>query len=747
KSILDAERAIAQLLAVRDVGPVVASVLPGPLDGDGTRSPTLWRGDLIESIDGQFVSAAGFRQLVESLPPGTAIRIVYRRSHSPDLSAAVPRGDPSGEIREVVFALERRSDWTGTFGAALREGSHLPEAPEGLFERVILQKAEIAQVIGADGGLAALTGRLEELTQAVTDHNALAWVINALRRPLSLDTVERPLGEAARHALGGDLSAAVSLVDLALDNRRLPDAALRLPAWFSPLAEEAALSAALAQARGLVRHHKDHATIGSGQLARSNIAAIRRGIEADPILSHLADLAVESHAHVARVGAAHGGSSPRTDLPPDLREAVTGDVLHFDPGSDGQGPLVVGGPGPNTYDMSRIARVYDVGGDDLYTYGGGEIFVDQVIATSDPDAPAVRRRVLARVVIDLSGNDRHVATEDFAGPATGVFGVSILDDHQGNDVYTSGGVLSIGAGLFGLGILIDRAGDDRYENTGPSSGWSIGAGYYGAGLVIDLSGDDSYLGEKLTQGVGGPRGFGAVIDGAGQDLYRANGPNYPSAYGTPAVFLSMSQGFGYGVRGYAMGGVGGLWDFGGDDRYEAGEFSQGCGYFWSVGILRDAGGNDVYYGNRYSQGSAAHQAAGLLIDDAGDDTYWGMTAASQGAAWDQSVGMLIDRGGNDSYRAGGLSQGSAAQQAVGVLIDLGGHDRYSANEPSQGAGGSNEYHHPAWGVFSFSALIDLGGGDDSYSSPGRRNTATVRTGAVDTANPPASNAWGLCSDE
>lgn len=583
------------------------------------------------------------------------------------------------------------------------------------------------------------------------DASELPLVESAIRRPLSADSAEKPLAAGARACLSGDpgqtLGQVLGVVNLALDNPMLPDAVLRLPAWFSPLGGVGGSAAALAEAQALVRHHRDDVSIGSGDRARSNLSAIRRSLDLSPILSHLSDLARAAYADVAQAGAAHAHDAPRADVPPEIRAAVTGDVLFFDPGADGSGPLVIGGGGPNTYDMSKIARVYDVGGNDVYRYLPGEISVDTTLAPENGKVGTpVKRRVLARVVIDEGGDDVHEAQGDFCGPATGVFCVSILDDRQGNDIYRSSGECTIGAGLFGLGILIDRAGNDRYENMGPASGWSIGAGYYGSGVICDLGGDDVYLGEKLTQGVGGPRGLGAIIDGNGNDLYRASGPTFGSAYGTPAVYLSMSQGFGCGVRGYAKGGIGGIWDFAGDDRYEAGEFSQGCGYAWSLGLIHDFGGHDMYLGNRYSQGCAAHQAAGLLIDESGDDTYWSMTAAGQGAAWDQSVGMLVDRSGNDSYRGGGLSQGSAAQQGIGVLLDLAGSDRYSAYG-GQGEGGGNEYHYGEWKIFSFSALIDLGGGADSYSFPGRVQGTPLKTGSVNEQTPEASSAWGVFSDE
>ncbi len=391
---------------------------------------------------------------------------------------------------------------------------------------------------------------------------------------------------------------------------------------------------------------------------------------------------------------------------------------------------MVGGPGPNRYDMTRIGAVYDVGGDDHYTYG-------------DTRAGSA---IAQRLVIDLAGNDHHESTCPFEGPATAVYGISVLDDRGGNDHYVSHHAFSVGAGLMGFGVLHDRAGDDVYEVTGEASGWGIGVGLWGAGVVLDEGGHDVYRGEKLVQGVGGPRGLGAILDLRGKDLYEANGPSFPSVYGTPAVHVGMSQGFGIGIRGYTSGGVGAIYDFAGHDRYEAGEFSQGGGYYFGMGVVHDVDGDDLYYGNRYGQAFAAHQAVGVLVDDAGDDTYWSMTAASQAGTWDQSIGLLLDREGNDAYRCDGLGQGGASMQAIALLIDLAGDDRYTGNGASvQGRGGGNAYHYDADKVFSFSCLLDRGGGRDVYSS-GRENDTTVATGLLNEAKREDSPLYGVFSD-
>ncbi len=396
---------------------------------------------------------------------------------------------------------------------------------------------------------------------------------------------------------------------------------------------------------------------------------------------------------------------------------VTGSILAGQMGEDGW--RVVGGTGDNTYDMTLIAEVFDLGGDDTY-------FANDYVVGN-------------RKVVDLGGNDIYTGT-DTQGPAAGLFGTWIIDDRSGDDQYGKvGGTFSTGAACFGVGMIIDREGDDSYRGTQ----WSIGAGVYGAGIIMDLGeGDDEYLGEFLSIGVGGPRGFGFVFDERGDELYKADGPK-PSVYDTPDVFCAFSQGMGFGYRKYAAGGIGILCDVEGDDKYQAGEFSQGGAYYHGLGILRDFSGDDNFRGNRYAQGFGVHQAFGVLIDDAGDDTYWGMTAADQGSAWDIAAGCLLDKSGNDSYTAQGMTQGSAAMQGIAYLLDLDGVDSYNGTSPAQGESGSNTYHFESSGAFSFSMLLDQGGDVDSYSLPRKNNSTEITQ-----PNPePAGSGFGLFIDQ
>jgi len=394
-------------------------------------------------------------------------------------------------------------------------------------------------------------------------------------------------------------------------------------------------------------------------------------------------------------GASAPADAPGLVVPSPLRELVTGDIIGFE--ALGDEWIVYGGTGSNGYTMTHIAAVIDAGGDDAYRW--------------PEDA-----RPSAQFIVDYSGNDSYVGAQ--RGPGSAVMGVSLIVDQAGNDTY-AGASRSCAVGVMGVGIILDRAGADTYRGTR----WSLGAAFYGLGAIIDCGGEsDAYIAELMSEAVGGPRGFGTIIDENGRDLYRVNGPA-PSAYETPAVFAGFSQGVGIGVRLYETGGIGVISDLGGDDRYEGGEFCQGGGYFWSLGILHDRSGNDLYYGNRYGQAWAAHQALGILTDDAGDDTYWSMTAASQSGSWDTSATLLLDRAGNDSYQADGLAQGGASQQAIAWFIDLEGVDRYIAPPgATRGQSGGNEYHFADTGCYSWSLFLDAGGSADFYSSERTNNT-------------------------
>jgi hypothetical protein len=398
------------------------------------------------------------------------------------------------------------------------------------------------------------------------------------------------------------------------------------------------------------------------------------------------------------------------------------------------GLIVIGGPGPNTYDLDqRVALVIDVGGDDVYR--------GTIAAAADVEHGI-------SVVIDLSGHDTYQASP--LGLATGRLGVGLLVDRAGNDVYRlSQG--SGGAGFAGLGILYDAAGHDRYLGARLTQGAAVG----GLGLLLDLAGDDEYTSFGYAVGFGGPSGVGAVVDVAGDDRYQC-GDTYPSNYNAADVpdgnpdnpqfqFDCFGLGAGSGTRihtddleqrSYGLaGGLGLLIDLDGDDRYRSANFSQGCGYFFGVGVKLDMGGNDEHTAARYGHAAGAHYGAGLFIDYAGDDRYASTGPFYNGAAaWHLSVMLGIDAGqGDDVYdlrRSDGL--GLAAHRAWSLFIEEGGRDRYLV---PNGMGAASDG--------SMGGFFDLAGDDEYAGAPRPDPTGSVQRGNGETVQ---DQAGGLFVD-
>ncbi|HEY7532217.1 MAG TPA: hypothetical protein VH681_05465, partial [Nitrospiraceae bacterium] len=409
----------------------------------------------------------------------------------------------------------------------------------------------------------------------------------------------------------------------------------------------------------------------------------------------LARLANERWVH--QIAAGFSTSLPPSKIPP----GVTGDVMLVETTS--YGTIVIGGPGPNTYELDgRFSLVIDLGGNDHYR--------GRIAASTDPDHANA-------VVIDLNGDDTYAGGP--LGLATGRLGIGLLIDHAGDDVYQlergSGG-----AGFVGLGILFDSKGNDVYMGRRFTEGVAIG----GLGLLLDNAGNDRYTSHGYSIGVGGPSGVGAVIDIAGDDHYQC-GDKYPSAYnvqdaptGKPGDALFQYDCFGLGMglgqriltkrpewQAYNLaGGWGILLDIEGHDHYQSANFSQGSGYFFGTGVKLDLDGDDHHQAARYGHGASAHFGAALFLDRHGDDRYVSSGPFYNcGVAWDQAASLMVDGGtGKDTYalnQSSGLGQADLSGWAL--FVDEGGADRYQAK---LGFGRANEQ--------SLAGFFDLKGIDD-----------------------------------
>lgn len=719
-------------------GLLVGWILPGPLNGHGFTSDVVNRGDILLSVNGRKMDRNEFDALMLSAKPGDHLSLKVRHTGS-NPETAVPTAGSASDEREYDLVLASRAEWSGP--VAHQSANAPPFDPEAVvpmaadhiaLERFVWDRVEANH-------LAEPIDKLREYFRTTVETNNGANMLSRVRygfhRPTRLaelqSTITRPLDAIPDEPTRLFAAAAANLdcaapdiaepLDVSDPRRAVEDAAriiehsqAHLETAFSRIAPElrGGLPGTLVDITDVVA---EDLYIHGHPEAKRLIEGLRASLSVDfsALLQAGGDLSGFMHPN------SHApAEAPGIVVPASLRQLVTGDILAFGLVNDEW--IVYGGAGSNTYDMTSIATVIDAGGDDEYRYATDE-------------RPAVQ------VILDLAGNDQYFGSA--SGPASAVMGVSLIVDQAGNDRY-DGASRSCGVGVMGVGVILDRGGADTYHGTH----WSIGTAFYGLGAIIDCGGEnDTYIAELMSEAVGGPRGFGTIIDQNGRDLYRVNGPA-PSAYGTPAVFVGFSQGVGVGVRLYETGGIGVISDLGGDDRYEGGEFCQGGGYYWALGILHDKSGNDLYYGNRYGQAWAAHQALGILADDAGDDSYWSMTAASQSGSWDISATLLLDRSGSDSYQADGLAQGGASQQAIAWFIDLEGVDRYIAPAgATRGQSGGNEYHFADTGCYSWSLFLDAGGSEDFYSAD-RTNGTTETTGSPSNENPQNSPLHGLFID-
>jgi len=368
-------------------------------------------------------------------------------------------------------------------------------------------------------------------------------------------------------------------------------------------------------------------------------------------------------------------------------EGIQGDIIYAS--DTPAGMIVIGGNTSNRY-STKASIIIDLGGDDIYLGNTGAATLDNPIS----------------ILIDFSGNDKYSASE-IVSFGSGCLGAGILIDVEGDDVYT-GSYFSQGTGLMGAGLLIECNGNDHYM----SRGYAQGTGIFGIGFLLDHDGNDHYQSDVISQGVGGPKAIGVLIDMQGEDTYYATGKKKCS-YGSKNIYNGMSQGFGFGFRNYTSGGIGLLIDSQGKDLFHAGNFSQGGGYFFGLGILKNSGmEDDTYIGSRYAQGFSAHSAAGILIDDGGNDHYSGYKGALQSAAWDKSAAALIDKKGNDTYNSQNLffSKSASAYGSISLFIDGEGEDNYLYTEEKLRPADNKQPRESSLSVF-----IDNGGEPDVYN--------------------------------
>ncbi|MGV7220700.1 MAG: PDZ domain-containing protein [Nitrospinales bacterium] len=453
--------------------------------------------------------------------------------------------------------------------------------------------------------------------------------------------------------------------------------------------------------------YQSFSTIGFNEFAKKDLKQILN-------LALKVDL---SKLMQASIGVAEELDNQLANLPDSLLEykfPVNWDVVNEDNLIRIQTPhgiIFLGGKGDNIYREDALLLV-DLGGDDIYLNNAG----------------ASTEKLPFSVLVDFSGNDLYKSSKNVS-QGSGFLGGGFLIDYAGNDRYIAN-TYSQGSGFLGVGLLADFDGHDEYS----CSGHCQASGIFGIGLLAEANGDDKYFADIFSQGVALTKGYGALIEAGGDDDYYAGGI-YPDHRQPEKAFLSMSQGFGYGIRpngveAGASGGIGILIDQSGNDIYVGDYFGQGSSYWYALGILSDQNGNDKYFAGRYSQGAGIHHSAGILSDVDGDDEYLVHYGVSQGCGHDLAIGFLLDYAGDDKYTGGIISQGVGNGNGIGIFNDNGGSDEYSFIEPGQGSG----HFLPFRSLGSIGVFIDTGGDVDFYKNEEKNNRTIFK------------NHWGIFAD-
>ena len=362
----------------------------------------------------------------------------------------------------------------------------------------------------------------------------------------------------------------------------------------------------------------------------------------------------------------------------------------------------LGAPGGTAAISSEVEIVRGTVGDDRFAPNGGS----GILLIWDPggddryDLSQLREGSVV-IVVDEAGDD------DYRGPGA-ILSATVVVDREGADRWGD----SVSGAFFGIAAIADVQGNDRYE----SDYFGQAAAIVGRSFLVDLQGDDTYRLSGMGQAYAGPAGVAILQDEDGDDLYVATGAPDPFDRGGR---ISKAQGVGFGDRRGAAGGIGLLIDGAGNDEYRAELFAQGHGYFHGMGMLHDRAGADTYAAGRYAQGSGAHFGIGVLQDDSGDDRYIAEVGVGQGMGLDHAIGLLADHGGNDRYEAGSLAQGASTANGLGVLVDGSGQDRFALQSAGWGR------WHWSGGLPGFGALIGADADDEFLLAGARQALSTV----------------------
>lgn len=143
------------------------------------------------------------------------------------------------------------------------------------------------------------------------------------------------------------------------------------------------------------------------------------------------------------------------------------------------------------------------------------------------------------LLTDLGGDDFYLG-ETYMQAASYWFAIGSLYDRGGHDTYTGYHYCQASAMHMTAAFLFDLAGDDGYLT---KFGASHAIGHdYGVAMLLDRAGSDVYAARDSQPGIGNANGLGIFLDSAGEDRYA--GPpatgNAARGSGSLGVFCDLS---------------------------------------------------------------------------------------------------------------------------------------------------------------------------------------------------------------
>ena len=370
-------------LSLRDIPSghsVVSWILPGPLQGEGITAPgsDLARPDLLVAIDGKALNADAFRDYVRSLSPGTTVTLEVRRSNR--RGGTIPDGiDHEEMVRTLEVVLASRDEWTGTIDRGRGHAGQVAFITQPLLcpQDAYSDLGKAIREHDLQEPLDTLTGVFADYLAENDDFHSLSRVRAPFESPFSLPELEQIVTNPTHEVPEDPFVTAMALLSANLDIRpgRLKD-----DKWLSTFNRRVLWPVLPGEDFWFDVH--DHfgdtdyiedflsflrvprrSFYMVGPDTKDHVSVIRYSMDFDwaGLLQGFGSL--HTLARIPKEDVSAGLESFRSPSISLESLGIEGEVLGWELS---QSRVVIGGEGPNRYDMALIDLVIDLGGNDEY---------------------------------------------------------------------------------------------------------------------------------------------------------------------------------------------------------------------------------------------------------------------------------------------------------------------------------------------------------------------------------------------